>query len=228
MGKSNKTSGSAKSAPGKSAPGKSAPARSVSAKSAGANRATTKTGKSTPAKTSGRATSTAGRASSGASSGSGSRKGKSSKQGRQEAGSASSASHPASPGGPVQASRLPARRSASSPLRPIPKYQSRRAIITAAATESGVTSGVAERVARSLARTYHQHLMRGGSGRVEMPGRGALAREARGAESAHLPEPHLGPRGPCQTEAGTAGTSAPSPSFSTGDRGALSAFPAST
>lgn len=58
-------------------------------------------------------------------------------------------------------------------LRPIREHQNRSQIIAMVAAGSGVAAGTVERVARSLSQTLTRHLIRGGSGRVEIPYLGA-------------------------------------------------------
>ena len=54
-------------------------------------------------------------------------------------------------------------------LRPIRNRQSRSEILATVAADVGIASGTVERVARSLSQTLTRHLIRGGSGRVEIP-----------------------------------------------------------
>lgn len=66
-----------------------------------------------------------------------------------------------------------AREAAPSNLAPIRKKQTRAEIIAGVAAESGTSLSTVESVARSLSRTLTRHLIRGGSGRVEVPYLGA-------------------------------------------------------
>lgn len=82
------------------------------------------------------------------------------------------------------------------PLRPIPKRQSRDQILATVAADSGVERPIVERVARSLSQTVQRHLMRNGSGRIEIPYLGAaLWRGQEGARPARkMASPILGGR----------------------------------
>lgn len=66
-----------------------------------------------------------------------------------------------------------AREAAPSLLRPIRQKQTRAQIIATIASDTGVPAGTVESVARSLSQTLTRHLIRGGSGRVEIPYLGA-------------------------------------------------------
>lgn len=61
----------------------------------------------------------------------------------------------------------------AAPLSPIRRTQKTSEIIATVADATGFESGVVARVARSLSQTLTRHLIRGGSGRVEIPYLGA-------------------------------------------------------
>lgn len=70
-------------------------------------------------------------------------------------------------------------------LTPIRKHQSRAEVLATVAADSGVDRPIVERVARSLSTTLTRHLIRNGSGRVEIPYLGAaLWRGRRAAQKA--------------------------------------------
>lgn len=67
------------------------------------------------------------------------------------------------------------------PLRPIRQRQTRNQILATVATASGVDRPIVERVARSLSQTVQRHLIRNGSGRVEIPYLGGVIYRGRQA-----------------------------------------------
>lgn len=76
-------------------------------------------------------------------------------------------------------------------LTPIRSHQSRTQILATVAADSGVDRPIVERVARSLSTTLTRHLVRGGSGRVEVPYLGAAL--WRGRQAAQKPRTMLSP-----------------------------------
>lgn len=76
-------------------------------------------------------------------------------------------------------------------LKPIGTRQTRLELIATVAADSGIEARVVDRVARSLSKTLTRHLVKNGSGRVEIPYLGAAL--WRGQQAAQKPRKMASP-----------------------------------